>query len=168
MAAAILSGLVLAFDMALNDAVMFAISLAMMIIGAIQVVFTAVGKEGITGRMKVRALGIVLMPPIQLYFSVWFATGYAVYEMDHRVLGVICFAYPIVVGLLKTVMLKFDYKVFDQSKMIEFFSLILADLPYRFMYIATADWISGIVLILVKQLYKFIKFPVLVLNAKKI
>ena len=83
-------------------------------------------------------------------------------------MSVICFAYPITIGIMKNIMLKLDYKVFSQGKMLEFFSLVLADLPYRFMYIATADWVSGAILIVVKQIYKFVKFPILTLNAEKI
>lgn len=95
-----------------------------------------------------------------MYLSVWFATAWDEIDADNKYKILLCSLYPVLIGLCKGVMQKLDYEVFEKREMIEFMSLMLADLPYRFFYFMLSEWAPGIILIGVKVVYKFVKFPI--------
>ena len=147
---------------------MFSITIAMMIIGTIVTFVSSIGHSHVTCNMMFRALGIVLIPSLQLYFSVLFAHIYVIIDAPNHEKLAICLVYPLFISIGKEAMVKLDYYVFNKSNMIEFLSLILADLPYRFLYFELFYWYEGCVLIAIKFIYKTIRYPVMTLNAEEI
>ena len=161
------SGIIWLFRTLLDQEVMFSITIAMMLIGTIVTFVSSIGHNNVTCNKMFRALGIVLIPSLQLYFSVLFAHIYVIIDAPHTEKLAICLIYPVFIIIGKEAMEKLDYDVFHKRHMIEFLSLILADLPYRFLYFVILDWFSGCILIAIKFMYKIIRYPVMTLNAEK-
>ncbi len=70
--------------------------------------------------------------------------------------------------LLKSVMVRLDKDTFNKRYMLEFMSLVLADLPYKFLYFILEDLTTAFLLLLIKFSYKLFKDPFVLSKSMKI
>ena len=56
-----------------------------------------------------------------------------------------------------------DEDVFDVADLLETFSLVLADLPYRMIYFDLDAWSTAIILLAIKFIYKTVTYPVIMM-----
>ena len=61
-----------------------------------------------------------------------------------------------------------DEDVFDVGDLLEAFSLVLADLPYRMLYFDIEKWSTALILFTIKFVYKTISYPVVMMISPKI
>lgn len=76
-------------------------------------------------------------------------------EVAGRFAPIICFAYPIVIGLIKKVMLK-SIEPFGMDDIYEFASLAMAAFPYRFLFFGLDSILAMAIIMGVKFIYKWV------------
>ena len=112
-------------------------------------------------KRKIKSAIILVIPALQLYFSAIFAEGFFEMDVEETAKTLICVVYPIGVVIFKSTMERLDEDVFDVGDLLECYSLVLADLPYRTLYFDITTWSAAIILFTIKFIYKIISYPVL-------
>mmetsp|Transcript_20069 Transcript_20069/g.37280 ORF Transcript_20069/g.37280 Transcript_20069/m.37280 type:complete len:436 (-) Transcript_20069:188-1495(-) len=96
----------------------------------------------------------LLMPPLQLLASNLFGDFLASLDIEVHLKLLICLSYPLLIGLFKTGEARLMVKNEDLAQLFEFYSFLLAALPFRFLYFQLTSWLEYLQLLVIKFLYK--------------
>mmetsp|Transcript_20080 Transcript_20080/g.37298 ORF Transcript_20080/g.37298 Transcript_20080/m.37298 type:complete len:441 (-) Transcript_20080:188-1510(-) len=96
----------------------------------------------------------LLMPPLQLLASNLFGDFLASLDIEVHLKLLICLSYPLLIGLFKTGEARLMVKNEDLAQLFEFYSFLLAALPFRILYFKLKSWLAYLQLLGIKFTYK--------------
>jgi hypothetical protein len=118
----------------------------------------AEGQRSIWG-MKLAAFAVVLLPMLQFFFELVFGSFFMSLDILLYLKLLICFAYPIGVGLFKSSVDSKDYSGISQDRfetedLFEFYSFMTASLPFRYISFSYSNWFGYLQHLGIKFVYK--------------
>mmetsp|Transcript_20064 Transcript_20064/g.37273 ORF Transcript_20064/g.37273 Transcript_20064/m.37273 type:complete len:446 (-) Transcript_20064:188-1525(-) len=105
-------------------------------------------------KYKLAATLSLLIPPLQYLTSNLFGDFLASLDIEVHLKLLICLSYPLLIGLFKTGEARLMVKNEDLAQLFEFYSFLLAALPFRFLYFQLTSWLEYLQLLVIKFLYK--------------
>mmetsp|Transcript_32923 Transcript_32923/g.57677 ORF Transcript_32923/g.57677 Transcript_32923/m.57677 type:complete len:275 (-) Transcript_32923:1193-2017(-) len=97
---------------------------------------------------------VLLIPILQFFFELIFGTFFVVLDISLYLKILICFVYPVFIGFFKSTADKLADGRFETEELFEFYSFLLAALPFRYIYFSFDSWLAYIEHLGVKYIYK--------------
>jgi hypothetical protein len=112
-----------------------------------------------TWKMKLAAFAVLLLPMLQFFFELIFGNFIVLLDIKIYFRLLICFFYPVGVGLFKSSVDCKDYSGiskdrFETEELFEFYSFLTAALPFRYIYFSFNNWLAYSEHLAIKFVYK--------------